>query len=71
MITQIEAADAQMRRSGLKEAWFADVDTGVLGVSGEANGELFAQLSALSKFRDLNAVSLLHGGRFSPVIAYL
>ena len=62
MISQIEAADVQMRRSGLAADWFAAVDAGVFGVAGSANGELFEQLATVTAFRDTGAVECLRLG---------
>ena len=63
MITQLEAADQQLRETGVCMEWFANSDEVTRGVSASVNGHLFHELLKASRHTDLACAELFRVGQ--------
>ena len=63
MISQLEAADQQLRETGVCMEWFANSDEVTRSVSASVNGHLFHELLKASRHTDLACAELFRVGQ--------
>ena len=62
MISQLEAADEELRKSGKQAWWFHGCDEAIKTLCKEVNGFLFQELLAATNYKDCEAVELFRRG---------
>ncbi len=71
MISQLEFADAELRKSGKQARWFHGCDEAIKALSKEVNGFLFQELLAATKYKDCEAVELFRRGAVRAVLHFI
>jgi len=71
MISQLELADAELRKSGKQARWFHGCDEAVKALCKEVNGFLFQELLAATKYKDSEAVELFRRGAVRAVLHFI